>query len=84
MAVTVIPLQSGFGFFWSAVIELTSRSALDAATVFVAASPETTTSPHAAPTAANRTNLAGLIDVRGRRGRGGQTIAVTGSGECTL
>ena len=50
--VTVIPLHAGFGFFWSTVIALTSRSARDTGTVFVAASAETSTSPHTAPTAA--------------------------------
>ena len=52
IAVTVIPLQLGSGFFWSTVIAVTSRSARDAETEFVAASAETSTSPHTAPTAA--------------------------------
>ena len=48
----MIPLHAGFGFFWSTVTALTSRSARDTGTEFVAASAETSTSPHTAPTAA--------------------------------
>ena len=47
--VTVIPLQSGIGFLASTEIALTSRSAFDPGTVFVAASAEIRTSPTEAP-----------------------------------
>ena len=52
IAVTVIPLHAGCGFFWSAVIAVTFCPSRDAETVFVAASAEMSTSPSAAPTAA--------------------------------
>ena len=52
IAVTVIALQVGFGFFWSAVIAVTFCPRRDAETVFVAVSAEMSTSPSTAPTAA--------------------------------
>ena len=57
----MMPLQSGFGFLASIEIALTSRSANDAGTVFVAASAEISTRPTAAPISAIWTNLPILI-----------------------
>ena len=79
-----MPLHAGFGFFWSTVIALTSRSARETGTEFVAASAETSTRPHTAPTSGEANEPAGSHR-RARRSAaaGGQTIAATGCGACT-
>ena len=65
--VTVIALQSGFGFLASIEIALTSRSAFDPGTVFVAASAEISTRPTEAPISAIWTNLPILIVTPSRK-----------------